>query len=143
MCILLFVSTLFITHTHTHTHNSNIFTPCMTCLFSVLYRDRPYSAKHMPYAKYFQIATVKPNGRPANRTVVFRGFLGEMKTLLCPGGGKGRAAKHHSHTRETENLRTGELQAKLSAQNKTEHAITNHIPTLVRISRWMMDDDRT
>ena len=32
--------------------------------------------KHMPYAKYFQLATVKPNGRPANRTVVYRGFLG-------------------------------------------------------------------
>lgn len=31
----------------------------------------------MPYAKYFQMATVKPNGRPSNRTVVFRGFLGE------------------------------------------------------------------
>ena len=33
--------------------------------------------KHMPYAKYFQLATVKPNGKPANRTVVYRGFLGE------------------------------------------------------------------
>lgn len=26
-------------------------------------------------AKYFQIATVRPDGRPANRTVVYRGFL--------------------------------------------------------------------
>ena len=33
--------------------------------------------KHMPYAKYFQLATVKPNGKPANHTVVYRGFLGE------------------------------------------------------------------
>jgi hypothetical protein len=41
--------------------------------------DGPYAAKHMPYAKYFQIATVKPNGRPANRTVVFRGFVGKRQ----------------------------------------------------------------
>merc|ERR1719409_2083040 len=37
--------------------------------------------KHMPYAKYFQLATVKPNGRPANRTVVYRGFLGESEDI--------------------------------------------------------------
>ena len=36
--------------------------------------------KHMPYAKYIQLATVKPNGRPSNRTVVFRGFLGATRT---------------------------------------------------------------
>ncbi|EEH58708.1 uncharacterized protein MICPUCDRAFT_7738, partial [Micromonas pusilla CCMP1545] len=33
--------------------------------------------KHMPYAKYFQLATVKPDGKPANRTVVYRGFRGD------------------------------------------------------------------
>jgi pyridoxamine 5'-phosphate oxidase len=27
------------------------------------------------YARYFQLATVRATGRPANRTVVFRGFL--------------------------------------------------------------------
>jgi PPOX class probable FMN-dependent enzyme len=37
--------------------------------------------KHMPYAKYFQLATVKPDGRPANRTVVFRGFLGDTSKV--------------------------------------------------------------
>lgn len=26
----------------------------------------------LPYAKYMQLATVRPDGRPANRTVVFR-----------------------------------------------------------------------
>jgi pyridoxamine 5'-phosphate oxidase len=31
---------------------------------------------HMPYAKYVQLATVRPDGMPANRTVVFRGFGG-------------------------------------------------------------------
>jgi len=28
-----------------------------------------------PYSRYFQLATVQADGRPANRTVVFRGFL--------------------------------------------------------------------
>ena len=28
--------------------------------------------KQLPYGKFFQIATVRPNGRPACRTVVFR-----------------------------------------------------------------------
>ena len=34
----------------------------------------------MPYAKYVQLATVKSNGRPSNRTVVYRGFLGATRT---------------------------------------------------------------
>ena len=29
----------------------------------------------LPYAKYFQLATIREDGKPANRTVVFRGFL--------------------------------------------------------------------
>jgi len=33
----------------------------------------------MPYAKYFQLATVKPDGKPANRTVVYRGFRGPSR----------------------------------------------------------------
>lgn len=39
------------------------------------------NGKHMPYVKYFQMATVKPNGRPANRTVVYRGFLGDSADI--------------------------------------------------------------
>lgn len=31
----------------------------------------------LPSAKYFQLATVREDGTPANRTVVFRGFLGD------------------------------------------------------------------
>lgn len=33
------------------------------------------------HARYFQIATVRPDGRPANRTVVFRGFLWETNKI--------------------------------------------------------------
>jgi PPOX class probable FMN-dependent enzyme len=34
-----------------------------------------------PYSRYFQLATVQANGRPANRTVVFRGFLGSTNQI--------------------------------------------------------------
>jgi pyridoxamine 5'-phosphate oxidase len=50
---------------------------------------RPLLAKsleansHLPYAKYFQIATIAQDGRPANRTVVFRGFLQDSDTLTA------------------------------------------------------------
>mmetsp|Transcript_32262 Transcript_32262/g.91481 ORF Transcript_32262/g.91481 Transcript_32262/m.91481 type:complete len:214 (+) Transcript_32262:94-735(+) len=37
--------------------------------------------KRLPYAKYIQLATVRENGRPANRTVVFRGFLWDTEKL--------------------------------------------------------------
>ena len=30
----------------------------------------------------YQLATIRPDGRPANRTVVHRGFLGESDRLL-------------------------------------------------------------
>ena len=35
--------------------------------------------KHMPYAKH-PTRHCQPNGRPSNRTVVFRGFLGATRT---------------------------------------------------------------
>lgn len=31
--------------------------------------------RNLPHSRYLQLATVRPDGRPANRTVVFRGFL--------------------------------------------------------------------
>ncbi len=34
-----------------------------------------------PDFRYFQLATVQADGRPANRTVVFRGFLGDTNQL--------------------------------------------------------------
>ena len=33
------------------------------------------------YARYFQLATVRANGRPANRTVVYRGFLPDSNAI--------------------------------------------------------------
>ncbi|NES94148.1 MAG: pyridoxamine 5'-phosphate oxidase [Desertifilum sp. SIO1I2] len=34
-----------------------------------------------PYSRYFQLATVQTDGKPANRTVVFRGFLDDSDRL--------------------------------------------------------------
>jgi PPOX class probable FMN-dependent enzyme len=46
-------------------------TPWRTLLEKSLARNRA-----LANARYIQIATIRPDGRPANRTVVFRGFLG-------------------------------------------------------------------
>lgn len=43
--------------------------PWRTPLARALHRNRA-----LAYARYFQLASLRPNGRPANRTVVFRGF---------------------------------------------------------------------
>jgi PPOX class probable FMN-dependent enzyme len=37
--------------------------------------------RHAPYSRFVQLATVRADGRPANRTVVFRGFLDETPQL--------------------------------------------------------------
>ncbi|MDX2229330.1 MAG: pyridoxamine 5'-phosphate oxidase family protein [Leptolyngbyaceae cyanobacterium bins.349] len=50
--------------------------PWRSPLARALHRNRS-----LPYARYFQLATVRPNGRPANRTVVFRGFLDDTNQL--------------------------------------------------------------
>lgn len=36
----------------------------------------------LPYAKFFQLATVRRDGKPANRTVVFRGFFNGTDDLI-------------------------------------------------------------
>jgi pyridoxamine 5'-phosphate oxidase len=47
-------------------------------LVLALYRNR-----HVAQARYLQLATVRPDGRPANRTVVFRGFLGDSERITA------------------------------------------------------------
>ncbi|KAK9845147.1 hypothetical protein WJX84_011073, partial [Apatococcus fuscideae] len=39
------------------------------------------SNKHLKYSQFFQLATVRPDGRPSNRTVAFRGFLEKSDRL--------------------------------------------------------------
>jgi PPOX class probable FMN-dependent enzyme len=50
--------------------------PWRSPLSAALHRNRS-----LAYARYVQLATVRPNGRPANRTIVFRGFLEATNTL--------------------------------------------------------------
>lgn len=50
--------------------------PWRSLLARALHRNRS-----LPYSRYFQLATVRRDGRPANRTVVFRGFLNDTNQL--------------------------------------------------------------
>jgi PPOX class probable FMN-dependent enzyme len=45
-------------------------------LAHALYRNRS-----LAYSRYAQLATVRSDGRPANRTIVFRGFLNDTNQL--------------------------------------------------------------
>ena len=51
--------------------------PWRSPLSSAIHRNRS-----KPYSRYFQLATVTPDGYPANRTVVFRGFLEDEQNRL-------------------------------------------------------------
>ncbi len=76
--------------------------------------------RSQPYSRYFQLATVQADGRPANRTVVFRGFLGDtnqLKTIIDTRSQKfdqilhqpwGEACWYFTETREQFRL-AGEL----------------------------------
>lgn len=50
--------------------------PWRSAIAHALHRNRS-----LVYSRYLQLATVKENGRPANRTVVFRGFLEDTNQL--------------------------------------------------------------
>jgi pyridoxamine 5'-phosphate oxidase len=50
--------------------------PWRSPLARALHRNRS-----KPHARYLQLATVTPDGKPANRTVVFRGFLNGSDSL--------------------------------------------------------------
>jgi pyridoxamine 5'-phosphate oxidase len=54
----------------------NSFAPWRSPLARALHLNRS-----LPYARYLQLATVRLDGRPANRTVVFRGFLDNSDRL--------------------------------------------------------------
>ena len=57
--------------------NSAAIAPWRSPLSRALHRNRS-----KPYSRYFQLATVHPDGRPANRTVVFRGFFPDNNALM-------------------------------------------------------------
>lgn len=51
--------------------------PWRSHLANTIHRNRS-----KPYSRYLQLATVTPEGYPANRTVVFRGFLANGDRLI-------------------------------------------------------------
>ena len=54
----------------------------MSCRWSQMLKSSLEANASLPYAKYVQLATVKRDGRPSNRTVVFRGFMRGDETAL-------------------------------------------------------------
>ena len=55
----------------------SMLAPWRSPLSSAIHRNRS-----KPFSRYFQLATVTPEGYPANRTVVFRGFLDDEQNRL-------------------------------------------------------------
>eukprot|EP01025_Chloroclados_australasicus_P026996 TRINITY_DN26794_c0_g4_i1.p2 TRINITY_DN26794_c0_g4~~TRINITY_DN26794_c0_g4_i1.p2 ORF type:complete len:194 (-),score=14.78 TRINITY_DN26794_c0_g4_i1:187-768(-) len=53
--------------------------------------------RSLVYARYFQIATLRPNGVPANRTVVFRGFLGESDSITFITDSRSKKVEEIAH----------------------------------------------
>ncbi len=51
--------------------------PWRSPLARALHRNRA-----VPFCRYFQLATLRADGTPANRTVVFRGFLADTNQIM-------------------------------------------------------------
>jgi len=56
-----------------------------------------YLNRHAPYSRFVQLATVRADGRPANRTVVFRGFLDESPQLTFATNAHSRKVAELGH----------------------------------------------
>lgn len=54
--------------------------PWRSPLARAIHRNRSQA-----FSRYFQLATVRPDGTPANRTVVFRGFWAQSNRLMVIG----------------------------------------------------------
>ena len=93
-----------------------MFAPWRSPISSAIHRNRS-----RPFSRYFQLATVTPDNQPANRTVVFRGFLDDeqnrLKIITDDRSAKIQDLKHQSiaeicwyFTKTREQFRiTGEL----------------------------------
>ena len=66
--------------------------PWRSPLARALHRNRA-----VPFSRYFQLATVGTDGKPANRTVVFRGFLAETNRLMIVSDRRSEKHDHISH----------------------------------------------
>ena len=96
----------------------SMLAPWRSPLSSAIHRNRS-----KPFSRYFQLATVTPEGYPANRTVVFRGFLDDderdrLKTITDSRSAKIQDIEHQQKaeicwyfTKTREQFRiTGDLQ---------------------------------
>ncbi|MGD1852201.1 MAG: Npun_F5749 family FMN-dependent PPOX-type flavoprotein [Cyanophyceae cyanobacterium] len=111
--------------------------PRRSPLSRALHRNRS-----LAYARYFQLATVRANGAPANRTVVFRGFsdrpdlpnalkiITDRRSEKIPqidGDQRGEACWYFPKTREQFRL-TGQLVAVIAGDpqdlNQKERRVT-------------------
>ncbi|MEL6331528.1 MAG: pyridoxamine 5'-phosphate oxidase, partial [Cyanobacteria bacterium J06626_26] len=54
--------------------------PWRPALARALHRNRARA-----YCRYLQLATINAGGKPSNRTVVFRGFVGEALQMVTDG----------------------------------------------------------
>lgn len=55
-----------------------------------------------PYSRYFQLATITPEGFPSNRTVVFRGFYQDTNTLQIITDIRSEKYQHLQHQPQSE-----------------------------------------
>lgn len=70
-----------------------LLAPWRSPLARALHRNRS-----LVYARYLQLATVHLNGRPANRTIVFRGFLDDTNQLMFVTDARSEKALQISHS---------------------------------------------
>lgn len=71
---------------------TEILAPWRTTLSRALHRNRS-----LPNARYFQLATINPQGQPTNRTVVFRGFLDNSNQLQIITDNRSEKIKYIYH----------------------------------------------
>lgn len=71
--------------------------PWRSPLARALHRNRS-----LVYARYFQLATIRVDGRPANRTVVFRGFLDNTNQLKIITDARSEKAEQIDQTADSE-----------------------------------------
>lgn len=73
--------------------NPETLAPWRSPLARAIHRNRA-----VPFSRYFQLATVRADGWPANRTVVFRGFLAETNRLMVVSDRRSEKNEQISHS---------------------------------------------
>ncbi|NET50524.1 MAG: pyridoxamine 5'-phosphate oxidase, partial [Merismopedia sp. SIO2A8] len=78
--------------------------PWRSPLARALHRNRS-----LPNARYVQLATVRPDGTPANRTVVFRGFVAGRDELQMVSDRRSEKVHHIQHQERHHKSAMGEI----------------------------------